>query len=87
MEDVHKDIQILIEELRENTKMTNFLRTELDENTEINKKLYAMLSENNEQTKFLYERKQVELTGGQMAKDFGLNIGANIIGNLFTPPQ
>lgn len=81
MDDVHKDIQILIEELRENTKMTNFLRTELDENTEINKKLYAMLSENNEQTKFLYETKKVDLTGAQMAKNFGLGVFQNIIGN------
>lgn len=84
MEDIRKDIKQLIVALEENTRITQFLRTELEENTEISKKLHAMLSENNEQTKFLYDQKVVDLTPGQMAKNFGIDLGSNILGNLFT---
>lgn len=71
----------LISLLEENTNITTYLRTELEENTELNKKLLNMLQDNSDQTKFLYDRKQVDLTPMQMAKNFGLGVLQNVVGN------
>lgn len=85
MDAIRIDINSLIVAIEENTRVTNFLRTEMEENTELCRKLYTMLSHNNEQTNFLYDRKRVDLTGEQLAKNFGLGILQNVIGNgIFT---
>ena len=76
MDVTNEELKVLIEQLIEDLKV----------NTEINKELMLLLKTNNGHTKDIYDYVSVQLSPSQQAKDFLINVGANLVGNSITVP-
>lgn len=81
------DVLLEMKELvKENNKINNELIDLIKENTDISNELAEMLKKNINETELIKGELEASLTPEQMAKDFGLNVLANIAGNAIKVP-